>query len=126
VAGIEAKPQTEKEKTMAKQDICVELVEFVKIVAGLETVDEGKFDDMWNVLDDLIANARSLLEKFNLPKDDRIIVHYEAWADGTLKTGAQVFRSIGEMRRKFPEAKYRLVERPIATRRGSAMMGGKK
>ena len=111
---------------MAKQDICVELVEFVKIVAGLETVDEGKFDDMWNVLDDLIANARSLLEKFNLPKDDRIIVHYEAWADGTLKTGAQVFRSIGEMRRKFPEAKYRLVERPIATRRGSAMMGGKK
>ena len=59
-------------------------------------------------------------------RDDRIIVHYEKWADGTLKTGAQVFRSIEEMTRKFPEAKYKLVERPIATRRGSAMMGGGK
>jgi hypothetical protein len=111
---------------MAKQDICVELVEFVKVVAGLKTVDEGKFDDMWNVLDDLIASARMLMAKMDKPKDDRIIVHYERWADGTLKTGGSVFRSVEEMARKFPEAKYRLVERPIATRRGSAMMGGKK
>jgi hypothetical protein len=56
-------------KIMAKQDICVELVEFVKTIADWETKD---------IVDENISllairrNARTLVAKMDQPKDDRI------------------------------------------------------